>query len=138
MLIRTVLFYLTIVRLKNPYLKCPQRLCRHGADIEKNFRSPTGFPLCLHRCTHVRMNVRYQPKPAAFCGLLRTVVHMKISGRSLRKHKLHADVADIIKLENFQPQKNLVFLKSLNILANVRYVCSSGVHFKTQSVDDVI
>ena len=63
---------------------------------------------------------------------------MEISGRPLRKHKLLADVTDISNLENFQPPKNLVFLESLNILANVRYVRSSGGHFKTQSVDDVI
>ena len=67
-----------------------------------------------------------------------TFVHMEISGRPLRKHKLLADVTDISNLENFQPPKNLVFLESLNILANVRYVRSSGGHFKTQSVDDVI
>ena len=67
-----------------------------------------------------------------------TFVHMEISGRPLRKHKLLADVTDIFNLENFQPPKNLVFLKSLNILANVRHVRSSGGHFKTQSVDDVI
>ena len=51
-----------------------------------------------------------------------TFVHMEISGRPLRKHKLLADVTDIFNLENFQPPKNLVFLQSLNILANVRYV----------------
>ena len=59
---------------------------------------------------------------------------MEISGRPLRKHKLLAAVTDIFNLENFQPPKNLVLLKSLNILANV----SSGGNFKTQSVDDVI
>ena len=64
-----------------------------------------------------------------------TFVHMEISGHPLRKHKLLADVTDIFNLENFQPPKHLVFLESLNILANVR---SSGGHFKTQSVDDVI
>ena len=84
--------------------------------------------------SYVRMNVRYQPKPADFV----TFVHMEISGRTLRKRIFLADVTDIFNLENFQPQKNLVLLKSLNILANVRYVRSSGGHFKTQSVDDVI
>ena len=67
-----------------------------------------------------------------------TFVHMEISKHPLRKHKLLADVTDIFNLENFQPPKNLVFLESLNILANVRYVCSPGGHFKTQSVDNVI
>ena len=67
-----------------------------------------------------------------------TFVCMEISGCPLRKHKLLADVTDIFNLENFQPPKNLVFLESLNILANVRYVRSSGGHFKTQSLDDVI
>ena len=56
-----------------------------------------------------------------------TIVHMEISGRPLRKHKLLADETDIFNLENFQPPKNLVLLKSLNILANARYVrCSGG------------
>ena len=67
-----------------------------------------------------------------------TFVHMEISGCPLRKHKLLADVTDIFNLENFQPPKNLIFLESLNILANVRYVLPSGGHFKTQSVDDGI
>ena len=67
-----------------------------------------------------------------------TFVRMEISGCPLRKHKLLADVTDIFDLENFQPPKNLVFLESLNILANVRYVRSLGGHFKTQSVDDGI
>ena len=63
---------------------------------------------------------------------------MEISGCPLRKHRLLADVTDIFNLENFQPPKNLVHLKSLNILAKVCYVRSSGGHFKTQLVDDVI